>query len=122
MLICVTKVHSLTSRPLHPLSSAPPPKPTPVLYCPWRLSVWCESKLESPRSALRSSQFCAVTAFRPTPSSMAFDKVYWRVEVNPLWSRRRTWMVPDSRVELPLEVRYLYPGRQMGQGLSTPLG
>ena len=68
------------------------------------------SKFESPRSALRSSQFCAITG-PPCPlppsaaSSMALAKVYWSSAVNPLRSRRRNWNCAGSRVELPLEVR-----------------
>src|SRR5689334_17903076 len=57
----VERVHSLNRAPRHPLRSAPPITPTPVLYCAWTERLWRWSKTESPRSAERSSQFCATS-------------------------------------------------------------
>ena len=71
-------VQSLQRAPFQPFTSVPPASPMPVLY--WNCSVrLCRaSKLESPRSAERSSQFCA-TGVLPCPrppvpaSSMDFE-------------------------------------------------
>src|SRR5437773_11471070 len=50
-------------------------------------------------------------------SSMAFAYVYCNVPVKPLRRRRRNWICPASRVELPFDVKKIYP-----EGLIGPAG
>src|SRR2546425_9912442 len=50
-------------------------------------------------------------------SSMAFAYVYCNVAVKPLRRRRRNWICPASRVELPFDVKKIYP-----EGLIAPAG
>ncbi len=53
-------------------------------------------------------------------SSIAFANVYRTLAVNPLCSRRRNWMEPASRCELPFDVMYSYPAGQAGHGFTAP--
>src|ERR1035437_1042376 len=120
-------VHPLNASPFQPCSSAPPRTPTPDEYCVWNVNRCRWSKFEGPRSALRSSQFCAITELTcPLPPSAAFslDRAYVScpVAVKPLCSRRRNCNCPLSRVELPFEVIYTYPEGHEGQGLTAPAG
>src|SRR5581483_12189162 len=55
-------------------------------------------------------------------SSMALANVYCTLAVNPLCSRRRNWICPASRVELPFEPTYKYPAGHSEQGLIAPAG
>src|ERR1051325_2315914 len=126
-LICVEAVHSLSTAPLHPLSSDPPRNPIPVVYCIVNDATCRWSKFESERSPLTFSQSCAIR-FPPCPrpprlaSSIDFENVYWSSAVNPLRRRRRSWKSPACRVELPLDVRYAYPDGHVRQGLTAPAG
>src|ERR1039457_5448316 len=126
-VIWLVSVHPLNAVPFQPCSSAPPCTPTPDEYCVCRVNRCFWSKFEGPRSALRSSQFCAITLFPcPRPPSAALsndlERVYCAVAVSPLCSRRRNCICPASRVELPFDVIYAYPGRHDGQGLTAPAG
>ena len=55
-------------------------------------------------------------------SSVAFASVYCAVAVSPLRSRRRSWICPACRVELPFDVRYTNPAGHAGHGLAAPTG
>src|ERR1035438_5213414 len=59
-------VQSFIRAPFQPFTSVPPLWPMPVLYWNCRLRLCRASKLESPRSAARSNQFCA-TGVLPCP-------------------------------------------------------
>src|ERR1700691_779307 len=59
-MIAVSQDHSLNSVPLQPLKSVLSPIPIPVVYCICSFNRWRWSNVESPRSALRFSQFCAI--------------------------------------------------------------
>src|ERR1017187_7875850 len=89
-------VQSLKMAPFQPLIKVPPPIPMPELYCNCKVRLWRWSKLERPRSAERSSQFCA-TGVLPWPrppvpaSSIDLENWYDARHMNPLWKRRVNW-------------------------------
>src|SRR5580704_1452273 len=70
-VIAVSQVHSLKSVPFQPLKSVFPPMPIPVAYCICRVRRWRWSNVESPRSARRFSQFCAM--LRPLDPALGVD-------------------------------------------------
>src|ERR1039458_4960768 len=57
-------VQSFIRAPFQPFTSVPPLWPMPVLYWNCRLRLCRASKLERPRSAARSNQFCATGVLR----------------------------------------------------------
>src|ERR1700755_2004 len=60
-VIWPSMVHRFNSLPRQPINNDPPPSPTPEVYWIWAVNKLRWSKVESPRSAPRLSQFCAIT-------------------------------------------------------------
>src|SRR5258708_38091427 len=85
---------------------------------------------DGPRSAPRSSQFCAMASdvgvmpvlLNVAASSVDFDSVYWTLAEKPLASRRRRVNCPAFRSEAPFDVTSTNPDGHAGHGLTAPAG
>ena len=105
-VIWLTTVHCFSRRPRQPLSSVPPCRPWPVVYCNVAVTRCRWSNVEGPRSPRRFNQFCAIEAVGPllrrartrhrnpppppapvppstASSSSDFENVYCSVAVSP---------------------------------------